>query len=299
MAACPRCGSALVGGTVCEFCAQYGGPQPSGQSWQQPQWAPQAYQQQPQYAEPQASQPAAQAYRPPVDTGINLLELDWARTRVMWAWLAVGAIGALSVAAYWLITRHPDVIVQTLLVLLLDPSKSGSSDEQTKLDILQLIVFFILSWVPLTGWAVHYLMSPPHDVMGALAQAADISPLMWQGLVYFALAVLIWRRSMVALIGATLLFLVDSAIYTYGVVRLFLELWALNQKFQAEFDGYPTLLANNPYDPQHWPWGVVIPVVVRLAILWLLLMSMGAMGVVRLHHQRLKTARAEAQALAA
>lgn len=293
MAACPRCGSALVGGSVCEFCAQYGGPQPAGQSWQQP-----AYQPQPQYAQPQYAQPPAQGYRPPIDTGINLLELDWARTRVMWAWLVVGGIGALSIAAYWLITRHPDVVLQTVLVLLLDPSKS-SSDEQTKMDILQLIVFFILSWVPLAGWAVHFLLTPQHDVMSALAQAADISPLMWQGLVYFALAVLIWRRSMVALIGAALLFLADSGIYTYGVARLFLELWDLNQKFQAQFDGYPTLLANNPYDLQHWPWGLVIPVLVRLAILWLLLTSMSAMGVVRLHHQRLKAAKAEAQALAA
>ncbi|HVH65049.1 MAG TPA: hypothetical protein VM674_03365 [Candidatus Acidoferrum sp.] len=293
MAACPRCGSALVGGSVCEFCVQYGGPQPSGQSWQQPQGTPSAYQPQ-----PQVSQPPAQADRPPIDTGINLLELDWARTRVMWAWLAVGAIGALSIGAYWLITRHPDVVLQTVLALLLDPSKN-SSDEQTKMDILQLIVFFVLSWVPLTGWAIHYLLAPPHDVLAAFAQAADISPLMWQGLVYFALAILIWRRSMIALIGATLLFLADSGIYTYGVVRLFAELWDLNQKFQAEFDGSRTLLAHNPYDLQHWPWGLVIPVLVRLAILWLLLTSISAVGVVRLHHQRLKAGKAEAQALAA
>lgn len=288
MAACPRCGSFLVAGTTCEVCSRWGlGATPQPQAWQPPQHQPQ-----PQYA----AAPAQGSYQ--IDTGINLLELDWARTRVMWAWLLVGALGALSIGAYWLITRHPDVIVQMIFGFLMDPSKSTESD-QTKLDILQLIVYFILSWIPLTGWAVHYLASPPKDVMGALAQAADISPLMWQGLVYVVLAILIWRRSMIALLAATLLFLADGGIYTYGVVRLFAELWDLNQKFVSQFQDYPTLLANNPYDMQHWPWGLVVPIVVRGALLWLFLMTFSAMGVVRLHHSRLRAAKAESQALAA
>lgn len=290
MAACPRCGSFLVAGTTCEVCSRWGlaATPATPQASEAPQY-------QPQYA-PVPAQPAS-SYQ--VDTGINLLELDWARTRVMWAWLLVGALGALSIGAYWVITRHPEAVAQTLLVMLLDPSKTGDASDQTKLDILQLIVYFVLSWIPLTGWAVHYLMSPPNGAMAALAQAADISPLMWQGIVYFALAVLIWRRSMIALLAATLLFLADSGIYFYGVLRLFQELWDLNQKFVSEMQAYPSLLANNPYDLQHWPWGLVVPIVVRGALLWLLLMSFSAMGLVRLHHRRLKAANTEAQALAA
>jgi hypothetical protein len=64
---------------------------------------------------------------------------------------------------------------------------------------------------------------------------------------------------------------------------------------------YPSLASSNPYDTQHWPWGLVLPIVIRGALLWFLAMSFSGMGIVRLHHRRLKAASAEeaAQAQAA
>jgi hypothetical protein len=233
-----------------------------------------------------------------VNTGINLIELGWAKTRVTWAWILVGALGGLSIGAYWLITQHPDVVAQLIFGFLIDPDKVSRSSDRTSLDLLQLFVYFVLSWIPLTGWGVHSLVSPPKTTLDVLAQAADLSPLLWQGLVYVALAVLIWRRSFLALILATLLFLADSGIYTYGVVRLFQALWDLQQHFADLVASSPTPI-DNPYDLQHWPWGLVVPIVIRGAVLWFLLNSFGGMATVRLHHRRLKAARVEAEPWAA
>ncbi len=221
----------------------------------------------------------------------------WARTRVTWAWVLIGAIGCLSVGSYWLITRHPDFVGGLLLGFLIDPEKVSSSS-RTTLDILQVIAYFILSWIPLTGWAIHGLISAPKDTLGLLTEAADITPLLYQGGVYLLLAVLIWRRSMFALAIATLLFLADSGVYTYGVFKLFQQLWDLNQKYQDVVANYPSLATSNPYDIQHWPLGLVVPIVVRLAVLWFLVNSFSGMGIVRLHHRRLKEGTAEARAQA-
>jgi hypothetical protein len=292
MAACPRCGSFLVGGTTCELCSRYSASPPSAsQPWQPPAWTPQAY------------QPAAYSSAPtgsPIHTGINLLELSWARTRVTWAWVLIGAIGCLSVGGYWVITRHPDFVAGLLLGFLLDPQKVSSESSRTALDILQVIAYFILSWVPLTGWALRGLLSQPKGTVDLLTQAADITPLLYQGFLYILLAVLIWRRSLVALGIATLLFLADSGVYTFGVFKLFQQLWDLNQKYQDLIQQYPSLATgDNIYDIGRWPWGLVVPIVVRLAILWALLLSFSGMGIVRLHHRRLKEARLQAKAQAA
>lgn len=293
MAACPRCGSALIGGTTCELCSRYNdSPPPASQPWQPPAWTPQSYQ----LPTPHSSGMA----RSSADTGINLLELSWAGARVTWAWVLIGAIGCLSIASYWVITKHPDVVAGLALGFLLDPSKVSGDNARTTLDILQIIAYFILSWIPLSGWVLHSMLSPSKDMLAALSQAADLTPLLYQGLVYIGLAVLIWRRSLIALAIATLLFLADGGIYTYGVFRLFEQIWSLNQKYQDLVQQYPSLATgNNPYDIGNWPWGLVVPIVIRLAVLWALLMSFGGMAIVRLHHRRLKEGRAQAQAEAA
>jgi len=236
--------------------------------------------------------------RSSIDTGINLLELSWARTRVTWAWVLVGAIGCLSVGTYWLITRHPDFVAGLLLGFLIDPEKVGA-DSRTTLDVLQIIAYFILSWIPLAGWAIHGLLSPATSTLDALTKATDITPLLYQGGLYILLAVLIWRRSMVALALATLLFLADGGVYTYGVVKLFQQLSDLSQKYLDVVQNDPALAGSNPYDIAHWPWGLVVPIVVRVAVLWFLLMTFSGMGIVRLHHRRLQLARAEQQSQAA
>ena len=292
MAACPRCGSALIGGTTCELCSRYStSPPPASQPWQPPAWTPPAYQ-----PPPYGSAPA----RTSLGTDINLLELDWARTRVTWAWILIGAIGCFSIGSYWVITRHPEFVAQLLLGFLLDPSKVSGENARTTLDILQIIAYFVLSWIPLSGWVIHAMLSPSTDMLAALSQAADLTPLLYQGFVYLLLAVLIWRRSLVALALATLLFLADGGVYTYGVVRLFAQLLSLNQKYQDLVQQYPSLATgNNPYDIGSWPWGLVVPMIVRLAVLWALLLGFGGMGIVRLHHRRLKEARLQAQPEAA
>ena len=293
MAACPRCGSFLVGGTTCELCSRYSAsPPPASQPWQPPAWTPQAYQP----PTPYSSGPV----RGSTDTGINLLELSWASTRVTWAWVLIGAIGCLTIGSYWVITKHPDFVAGLLLGFLLDPAKMSSDSSRTALDILQVIAYFILSWIPLSGWAVHSLVSPSHNMLDALAQAADLRPLLYQGFLYLLLAVLIWRRSLVALALATLLFIADGGIYTYGVFKLFQQLWDLNQKYQDLVQQYPSLATNdNLYDIGRWPWGLIVPIVIRLAILWALLLSFSGMGIMRLHHRRLKETRVAAHSAAA
>ncbi len=93
--------------------------------------------------------------------------------------------------------------------------------------------------------------------------------------------------------------LADSGIYTYGVFRLFQGLWDLNHKFVEMTQQYPSLgTASNPYDIGHWPWGLVVPIVVRAALLWVLVLSFSGMGVVKLDHSRRKAAKAEAAAQA-
>lgn len=111
---------------------------------------------------------------------------------VRWAAILVGAVGGLSIYAYWLITHHPETVAQ-------------------------------------------------------------LTPLLWQGALYLRLAVLVWRRSTIALTIATVLFLADSGIYTYAIVRLFTQLWQLSQNFVDLSQNYPSLASSNPYDLQHWP----------------------------------------------
>lgn len=279
-------------GPTCEFCARYGarGQQQAPQPWQPPAWQP------PQYA------PAYQGggYTPTVDTGINPLELGWARTRVMWAWIAVGGVGVLTLAAYWLISSHPETVAQLALSLLLSGGTSSSS-QRTELDIIQLIVYFVLSFLPLAGVAIHQLMSQPQTGLDALAQAADLKPLFYQAGLYVLLAVLIWRRSIIALTVATLLFLADSGVYTYGLFKVLQGLWELNQKFAEMVQQSPSLgTLSNPYDIGRWPWGLVLPIVIRAALLWMLVSSFSGMRLVRLDRARRKAAAlAEAEAQAA
>ncbi len=282
MAACPSCGSFLVGGTACEFCARYGVRPAQPEPWQPPAWTPQSY------AAPEQAAGSAS----PINTGISLLELLWARTRVRWSAVLIGAIGALTVFAHWAITHHPETVAQLVLGLLLDPDKVGA-DSRTSLDILQVIAIFVLSWIPLTGVVLHVISSNPSNLLAALVKATDLTPLLWQGGLYIVLAVLIWRRSMIALTIATLLFLADSGIYTYGIARLFIQLWDLNQKFVEMSQNYASLAPSNPYDLQHWPWLLVLPILIRGGLLWFLAMSFSGMGIVRLHHRRLKAAKAE------
>jgi hypothetical protein len=145
----------------------------------------------------------------------------------------------------------------------------GLLTDRTTLGGVQLMVYFILSWIPLAGWAALSLVATATGI----AQANNIWPILYQGVIYIALAVLIWRRSLVALTVATLLFLADSCVYTYEVFRLF------------------PLATGNPYDMSHWPLGLIVPIVVRITLCWFLLTSFGAMRSIRLHNRRLKTAR--------
>lgn len=287
----------MIAGTACEFCARYGGPAPEpAQVWQAPQWTPPPYQ-------PAMPYGASAAYAPgyPVDTGINLLELGWAKTRVTWAAALIGLIGVLSIGAYWVITKHPEVIGNLVLGFLVDPNKV-SSDSQTAIDIVHIVVYFVLSWLPFaffTAHAAQALTHPSTNSVTTLSHAADMTPFLWQGVVYVGLALLIWRRSVIALVAASLLFLADSGIYTYAIFKLFQLLWDQYNKYNDFMQAYPTLAADNPYDFSKWPWELVVPVLIRLAIFWFLLATFSAIGVVRLHNSRLKAAKREGLSQAA
>ena len=295
MPACPRCGSALIAGTACEFCARYGGPAPEApQPWQQ-QWNAPAYQPPMPYGSPPG--PGAS-----VDTGIGVLELGWASTRVSWAAILIGLIGALSIGAYWVILNHPDVIGGLLLGFLLDPNKV-SQDNQTSIDLAHMIVWFVLSWLPFSFITVHaaqLLLHPSTTSMSSLSQATDvIAPLLWQGVVYIGLALLVWRRSIIALVAACLLFLADSGIYTFAIFKLFQFLWDQYNKYNDFMNAYPGVASENPFDFSKWPWELALPVLFRLAIFWFLVMTFSSLGVVRLHRARLKAAKREAELQAA
>lgn len=219
MAACPKCGSFLVMGSACEFCARYGRPQ---QPPPPPQWQPTKYPP-PQYPPPQ--HPPAQ-YAPatgysggqaPVNAEMSPLELASAQRKVLWAGMLIAGIGGLTLAAY-------------LTWGLLIPGGA-----------------FLISLLPL-----------------------DWSKLLYQGILYLVLAVLIWRRSMIALAIATLLFLADSAIYTYRGLPLMSGL-------SLSLLGY-------------WPWSTIVPTAVRVAILWTVLASFKGMALVRFDHKQRKAA---------
>src|SRR5438270_3220247 len=140
MAACPRCGSFLVGGSVCELCSRYSASPPAAsQPWQPPAWTPQAYQPPTPYASGQV--------RSSTDTGINLLELSWAHTRVTWAWVLIGAIGCLTLGSYWVITKHTDFVAGLLLGFLPYSAKMCSESSRTALDVPQLIACILLSCI--------------------------------------------------------------------------------------------------------------------------------------------------------
>jgi hypothetical protein len=278
-------------GPTCEFCARYGvrSQQAPPQQWQPPAWQPPQYSAAPAY-------PGSSGYAP-VDTGINPLELEWGRTRVTWVWVLIAAISVLTLVLRWIIANDPQVVLAMGVSLLIDPAKWSSGD-QTQVAIWQVLGFFVLSWIPLAGLVLHSFLSQPQSGIEALASATDLSPMLFQGLVYLALAVLIWRRSMIALTVAVVLFLADSGIYTYAVLRLFQGLWELSQNFVQMTQQYPSLgTQSNPYDLVHWPWGLAVPIVVRGAILWFLATSFSGMGVVRLDRARRKAAREEAEAL--
>lgn len=287
----------MIAGTACEFCARYGGPAPEpSQSWQPPHWSAPAYQS----SVPYGQAPAA-SY--PVDTGVNLLELGWASTRVTWAAVVIGLIGVLSIGAYWVILNHPDIIGGLLLGFLLDPNKV-SQDNQTSIDLAHIIVWFVLSWLPfsfITAHAAQLLTHPPTNAVNNLSsQATDIiAPLLWQGVVYIGLALLVWRRSIIALVAACLLFLGDSGIYTFAIFKLFQFFWDQYNKYNDFMNAYPGLASENPFDFSKWPWELALPVLFRLAIFWFLLMTFSSLGVVRLHQARLKAAKREAALQAA
>ena len=90
--------------------------------------------------------------------------------------------------------------------------------------------------------------------------------LLYQGVVYVVLAVLIWRRSMIALAIATLIFLADSGIYTYRSLPLLSGL-------SLSLLGY-------------WPWSVIGPIAIRAVVLWKLVASFNAMALVRLDRKQ-------------
>jgi len=98
----------------------------------------------------------------------------------------------------------------------------------------------------------------------------DPTRLLYQGIVYLVLAVLIWRRSMIALAIATLLFLADSGIYTYRSLPLLSGL-------SLSLLGY-------------WPWGLIVPIVVRAAVLWKLVTAFNGMAVIGLDRKQRKAA---------
>jgi hypothetical protein len=98
----------------------------------------------------------------------------------------------------------------------------------------------------------------------------DWTKLLYQGVLYLVLAVLIWRRSMVALAIATLLFLADSGFYTYRSLPLLSGL-------SLSLLGY-------------WPWGLIVPIAIRAALLFKLVMSFNGMALVRIDRKQQKTA---------
>jgi hypothetical protein len=53
------------------------------------------------------------------------------------------------------------------------------------------------------------------------------------------LAALIWRRSVVALALASLLFLADSGIFAYGIFKLFQLLWGAVSEVPGADSGVP------------------------------------------------------------
>ncbi|HET9849223.1 MAG TPA: hypothetical protein VFR68_11780 [Candidatus Dormibacteraeota bacterium] len=214
-----------------------------------------------------------------------------------WAWVLIGAIGALSVGSYWVLTHHPEYAAELLLSFFLQPSGSSAEDQKTAFDVLQILIGFVLSWLPFTGLTLHGMSL---TAQSPISQMTDVSPLLWQGLAYLGLAVLIWRRSVVALALASLLFLADSGIFAYGIFKLFQFLWEQYQKYQDLIQQYPSLATGNTsHDIGSWPWILLIPIIVRLALLWFLIGSFGASSTLRLHHARLKAAQAEAEQFAA
>lgn len=98
----------------------------------------------------------------------------------------------------------------------------------------------------------------------------DWTKLPYQGVVYLVLAVLIWRRSMIALAVATLLFVADSAIYTYGKFPLMSGL-------SLSLLGY-------------WPWGIIVPIVLRAAVLWRLVTTFKSVALMGLDRKQRKAA---------
>jgi hypothetical protein len=236
-------------------------------------------------------------YRPPlrpVDTGISPLELSWAKARITWVWVLIGAVGLLSIGTYWLLTRHPDYVGQLLLGFLLSQSSQLPQDQRTAADVFQIFVGFVLAWLPFAGLVLH---GTNLSQQVAVAPVSLITPLLWQGLVYVGLALMIWRRLMIGLVLASLLFLTDSAVFGYALFKLFQLLWDQYQQYQQLIQTYPDLAnVNNSGDLGHWPWILIVPVVIRVALLWLFLTSFGAMRLLGLQRKRLKAARREAQA---
>lgn len=214
MAACPKCGSFLVGGSTCEFCARYARPQ---QPPPPPQWPPTQYQS-PRYPPPPYIPAAAQSAGPaPLVAEILPPELASAQGKVLWAGMLIAGMGALSLAAY---------LTWGLLV-------PGG--------------VFLISLLPL-----------------------DWTKLLYQGVLYLALAVLIWRQSMTALAIATLLFLADSGLYTYRALPMLSGL-------SLSLLGY-------------WPWGTIVPIVIRGAFLLKLVTSFNGMALVKLDRKQRKAA---------
>lgn len=98
----------------------------------------------------------------------------------------------------------------------------------------------------------------------------DWTKLLYQGVLYLVLAALIWRRSMIALAIATLLFLADSAIYAYR--------------------GLPLLSGLSLSLLGYWPWGTIVPIVIRGAVIAKLVTGFNAMASVRLVREKRKAA---------
>jgi hypothetical protein len=98
----------------------------------------------------------------------------------------------------------------------------------------------------------------------------DWTKLLYQGVLYLVLAVLIWRRSMVALAIATLLFLADSGVYTYRSLPLLSGL-------SLSLLGY-------------WPWSAVVPIAIRAVVLVRLMTAFNSMTLVRLDRKQQKAA---------
>ena len=90
------------------------------------------------------------------------------------------------------------------------------------------------------------------------------------------------------------MFLADSGIYTFAIFKLFQFFWDQYNKYNDFMNAYPGVASENPFDFSKWPWELALPVAFRLAIFWFLLMTFSSLGVVRLHHARLKAAKREA-----